>query len=131
MKHVMMMSLSILMLMIGINHSNAQSENDKYSYTTLKVDMKCNACAEKVKTQLAYVKGVKDVKPDHVNDEVHVKYLSKKCSTDDLIASLAEIEYSAKVKGENASAGTKSPCSSQQKKACGGEKAPCATKKTE
>ena len=98
MKHLMIMSLSILVLMIGTNHAIAQDDNDKYSYTTLEVSMDCNACVEKVQTQLAYTKGVKDVKADHVKDEVKVKYVTKKCSEEDLIGSLAEIDYKAKVK---------------------------------
>jgi len=134
MKHLMIMSLSILVLMIGTNHAIAQDENtnDKYSYTMLEVEMDCNACVEKVKTQLAYTKGVKAVKADHVKDIVSVQYLTKKCSEKDLIASLAEIDYEAKVKAkEAAKINKKAPCSSQQKKACGGSKAPCSSKKSE
>jgi copper chaperone CopZ len=134
MKHLMIMSLSILVLMIGTNHAIAQDENsnDKYSYTMLEVSMDCNACEEKVKTQLAYTKGVKEVKTDHVKNQVAVKYLNKKCSEKDLIASLAEIDYEAKVKSKDAAKTSKStPCSSQQKKACGGSKAPCSSKKSE
>jgi len=132
MKHLMIMSLSILVLMIGTNHAIAQDENtnDKYSYTTLEVSMDCNACVEKVQTQLAYTKGVKDVKADHVKDEVKVKYITKKCTEKDLIASLSEIDYKASVK-QAGTAKAKSPCSSQQKKACGGSKAPCSSKKSE
>ncbi len=130
MKHLMIMSLSILVLMIGTNHAIAQDDNDKYSYTTLEVSMDCNACVEKVQTQLAYTKGVKDVKADHVKDEVKVKYVTKKCSEEDLIGSLAEIDYKAKVKHANTSK-AKTPCSSHQKKACGGSKAPCSSKKSE
>lgn len=132
MKHLMIMSLSILVLMIGTNHAIAQDEksNDKYSYTVLEVDMNCNACEEKVKTQLAYTKGVKEVKTDHVKNEVAVKYLNKKCSDKELIASLSKIDYKASVKQMGATK-AKTPCSSQQKKACGGSKAPCSSKKSE
>lgn len=134
MKHVMMMSLSILFLMIGINQVNAQdnNENEKYSHTVLKVKMDCNNCAEAVKTQLAYTKGVKEVKADHVKDLVSVKYVAKKCSEQDLIASLAEIKYEATVyKAQANSSAKKTPCCKQSKKACGGSQTPCSSKKDE
>ena len=102
MKQLMMIFLSLILVSSGFNSAKAGEDNDKYAYVTLKVNMDCGNCAEKVTTQLSYTKGVKDVKADYVKDEVVVKYLKKKCSAKDLIASLAEIDYKATVKGEKA-----------------------------
>jgi len=93
--------ISMVFLVFGLLNLDAQSQevkkDNKDSEITLSVKMHCNDCAEKVKKQLAFTKGVKDVSSNLEKQEVVVKYRNDKTDTDKLIASLSEIGYTAKV----------------------------------
>jgi len=72
-------------------------KNDKISEITLLCKMECDNCATAVKKQLAYTKGVKYVETDYEKDIVVVKYRNDRTDVDQIIASLAEIKYTATV----------------------------------
>ncbi|MDD4216042.1 MAG: heavy-metal-associated domain-containing protein, partial [Bacteroidales bacterium] len=114
-----------VMLFAGITSMSAQEEtkketkaNSKISEVSLVCNMACNSCATKVKKQLAFTKGITDVQTDYEKDIVTVKYRNDKTDTDKIIASLAEIDYQAKVK-------TDCPSTTKAKTGC-----PGATSKT-
>ena len=76
----------------------AKKEADpKISEVILVTEMHCANCAEKVKKQLAYTKGVIDVQADHTKNAVYVKFRNDRTDNNKLIASLKEIGYEAKV----------------------------------
>lgn len=129
MKHVLMICLSIMFLATGVNKAQANQDGSKYAYTTLSVEMHCGDCANKVKTQLAYTKGVKEVTTDYVKNEVLVKYNTKKCSEQKLIESLAEINYTATVKGKECTkkkSGCGSSCGGHSHSGCGSSNSGCS-----
>ena len=112
--------ISFMFCVFGVFSLNAQDQkvtkDSKDSEVTLGVAMDCGNCAEKVKKQLAYTKGVKDVKPDLEKQEVVVKYRNDKTDTNKLIASLAEIGYTAKVVDKNC----KKDCANKKDSCCSG-----------
>lgn len=75
----------------------SKDNNSKVAEVILSTEMHCANCADKVKKQLAYTKGVIDVQADHEKDAVYIKYRSDKTDSQKLIASLKEIGYDAKV----------------------------------
>lgn len=114
--------LTILMFVgatsiVAQEETSTQDGNSKISEVTLSCKMNCESCANKVKKQLAYTKGVKGVTTDHEKDIVTIKYRNDKTDSDKLIESLAEIDYEAKVVKPCAT--TKSGCGTQ-KTGCGG-----------
>jgi copper chaperone CopZ len=118
--------LSII-LVASITTAFAQEENNdkkksnsKISEVSLICKMDCESCSNKVNKQLAFTKGVKFVEADHEKDVVVVKYRNDKTDTDKIIASLAEIDYVAKVKAPCCGDKTKKPCASQEKSGCSG-----------
>ncbi|MDD4150046.1 MAG: heavy-metal-associated domain-containing protein [Bacteroidales bacterium] len=116
------MKKSILILTVilfaGITSMSAQEETkketkakSKISEVSLICNMDCNSCATKVKKQLAFTKGITDVQTDYEKDIVTVKYRNDKTDSDKIIASLAEIDYKARVKTGCCSGTTaKTPC---------------------
>ena len=96
-------------------------KNEKLSEVNLTCDMACGNCANEVKKQLAFTKGVKFVETDYEKNTILVKYRNDKTDSDKIIASLAKIDYKASVKKACCpSKSTTSDCSQTQKKACGG-----------
>lgn len=90
----------LVLLVFGLVSLSAQDQKTKKSTdseVTLSVKMHCNDCAEKIKKQLAFTKGVKEVSPNLEKQEVVVKYRNDKTDVDKLVASLSEIGYTAKV----------------------------------
>lgn len=119
------MKKTILVLLVILYSSfslvNAQTPpaqktktQSKTSEVTLACKLDCNACCEKVKKQLAFTKGVKDVSADHEKDIIVVKYRSDKTNVDKLISSLAEIGFTAQ---------EQKPCPA--KTSCPGQKSKC------
>jgi copper chaperone CopZ len=106
--------ISVLLITLGFCNLQAQEKKAKTesndAEVTLSVKMHCNDCAEKVKKQLAFTKGVKDVSTDLEKQEVTVKYRNDKTDSEHLISSLSEIGYSAQVATKG--------CSAQKSKAC-------------
>ncbi|MFO7791305.1 MAG: cation transporter [Bacteroidota bacterium] len=129
MKKLMMIGLS-LMIFAFVNTGVKAQDNDTNGEVILNCEMDCGACAGKVKKQLAYTKGVKNVKADYVKDEVWVKYRSDKTKPEKLIASLDEIGYEATVKGNDDGSDSKkdkSVCPGAEKAGCKSKKKPCGS----
>lgn len=98
-----------------------EKQDERISEVSLVCDMACGNCANDVKKQLAFTKGVKFVEADYEKDVVVVKYRNDKTDSDKIIASLAEIDYKASVKKACCpSKSATSDCSQTEKKACGG-----------
>ncbi len=128
----------LVLLISGLTGAYSQEEtstkelkkNDKLSEVSLSCKMDCMNCANEVKKQLAFTKGVKYVEADYEKDVVIVKYRNDKTDNEKIISSLAEIDYPATVKPCCPSA--KKGCKSQsnEKTGCAGEtaKTGCADK---
>ncbi|MCF0206013.1 MAG: cation transporter [Bacteroidales bacterium] len=92
----------VLVALFGISNVFAQDKKEaksdsKISEVILTTEMHCQDCADKVKKQLAYTKGVIDVQTNYEKNAVYVKYRNDKTNNDALIKSLKEINYDAKV----------------------------------
>ena len=90
-------------------------ENKKISEVNLTCQLDCGNCANEVKKQLAFTKGVKSVETDVEKNTILVKYRNDKTDSEKIISSLAEIDYKASVK----------------KACCPGKKTGCSSAKTE
>jgi copper chaperone CopZ len=124
-KTILISVVSILLGFLNVNAQDSKKVNND-SEVTLNVKMDCNNCAEKVKKQLAFTKGVKNVSTDLEKQKVVVKYRNDKTDTDKLINSLSEIGYTATV--------AVSGCANAQKsKACcsGHKEGECSKNKKE
>ncbi len=99
-------SFLILTAILFVFTTNVFSQEDtkqekkkkKISEVSLVCKMDCGNCANEVKKQLAFTKGVKFVETDYEKNTITVKYRNDKTDTDKIIASLAEIDYKASVK---------------------------------
>ncbi|MDR2835442.1 MAG: cation transporter [Bacteroidales bacterium] len=86
------------------------------SEVTLNVAMSCDNCVAKVKKQLAFTKGVKEVEPSLEKQNVVIKYKNDQTDSQKLIESLDKIGYKATVAK---SAGC---CSQHKAEGCNHEK---------
>lgn len=94
--------ISVMFCLLGLFNLKAQEQKAvKDTEVAFSVAMHCENCAAKVKKQLAYTKGVKDVIVSLEKQEVIVKYRSDKTDTGKLITSLSEIGYEAKIVEKN------------------------------
>ncbi|MFW6302066.1 MAG: heavy-metal-associated domain-containing protein [Bacteroidales bacterium] len=129
MKKVMMITVSVIFFAFITTNLNAQ-DADNTGELILETEMDCGKCSGEVKKQLAFTKGVKDVKADFVKDEVWIKYRTDKTDSKKLIASLDEIGYKATVKGEKAKSDKKSSgCPGAKAAGCAGKSTPCGAAK--
>lgn len=102
-----------------------QKKNEKVkkvSEVTLSVAMHCGGCEEKVRKQLSFEKGVKEVITNLEKQTVVVKYDNTVTDSDKLISSLSKINYKATVATKSSEvakpAGCNKPCNT-----------PCGVKK--
>lgn len=62
-----------------------------------KSNMHCQKCADKVNGNIAFEKGVKDLKVDVKNDTITIKYDPAKTSVEKLAAAIVKLGYTAEV----------------------------------
>lgn len=128
--------ISVVLLSFGLLNLSAQDQKGQKesndSEVTLSVKMHCGDCAEKVKKQLAYEKGVKDVNTDLEKQTVVVKYRNDKTDSEKLISSLSQIGYTAKVATTGCQAQKSGCCAGHTHKDCKaeGNSAACKEKAT-
>jgi copper chaperone CopZ len=89
--------------------------------------MDCEKCADDVKKQLAYTKGVKFVETDFEKDIVVVKYRNDRTDADKIIASLGEIKYVASVYSPGCGSAKRGCCSGKTTTSTSG----CGSKTTD
>ncbi|NLA23692.1 MAG: heavy-metal-associated domain-containing protein [Bacteroidales bacterium] len=94
----------------------------------LKVKMDCQSCAEKVRKELAFSKGVKAVDVNLEKGTATVSYDSKRTNPESLIASLDKIGYKA---SEAKSMNAQKDCPGVKTGGCKGAAAGCAGTKSQ
>ena len=123
--------LSILVIafvfaIVGFNCAYAKQEAKTatvvYSLTPAPV---CQNCVNKIKGNLRFEKGVKDVTVDLENEQVTITYLPDKTNKANLEKALKKIGYTASEGGEKTQSSGCSGCCSTQ-----GESCPSKTKKS-
>lgn len=97
------------------------SDSGKITTCTLNVKMDCAGCEAKVKKQLAFVKGVKDVETSLDEQKVVVKYLSNETTPDILVGAVNELGYKVSI------ATTANTATEKNTSNCNHKKEGCAT----
>lgn len=88
-------------------------------------EMQCANCENKIKSNIRFEKGVKDIVTDLKAKTVTVKYDADKTNVDNIIAGFAKIDYKATVAGQPAKG-----CCGEKKEGscCGAKKEGCCQK---
>lgn len=110
--------LVVLTLMVGINFTATAKAKEKKT-VTYDVSLHCHECVDKVQKNMAFEKGVKDMKIDLENKQVTLTYFPEKTDDAKLIKAFEDLGFKASV--------TKSCCSSKKEshKGCSSE---CSSK---
>lgn len=133
MKKIVILFLGIVFSTSGILFAQRTTANEDSNYAEVRLtaNMHCQDCAIKIKKQLAFTKGVKFASADYETKVIYVKYRKDKTSVDNIIKSLEEIGYEAKVYTPTYSntrktccsgASNSSGCSSTTKSSCSSSK---------
>ncbi len=86
--------LSLSLLALGISLASYAGDVKTVVFKT-KPEMHCANCENKIKSNLRFEKGVKEIKTDLKTKEVTVKYDSDKTNVEKLIAGFGKINYEA------------------------------------
>lgn len=77
-----------------------QKAEKKLETVCFDVSLTCSGCENTVMTNIAYEKGVKDIKADHVSKIVTITYRADKTDPEKLAAAIRELGYSARILDE-------------------------------
>ena len=80
-----------LMLLIGSNAVAQKEAKKKEAQTTFAVEIMCDNCVKNIKKNIAYEKGVKNLKIDSENQQVTVIYNPEKTNPEKLIEAFKKI----------------------------------------
>ena len=89
-----------IVIISSITNSTIAKNKDNEKTVTFSVDMECHSCANKIKDNISYEKGVKDLKVSLDNKECEVTYRTDKTTIENLIKAFNKIGYTAEVKKE-------------------------------
>lgn len=92
--------MTALALTLSAPHANAQKSKSKESTTKFSVDLHCESCVKKIEGNIAYEKGVRDMKVSLEKKEVDLTYRNDRTSPEALIKAFEKIGYKASVIGE-------------------------------
>lgn len=102
--------LMMMALVLSFASMNAQAKKKEVKEITYQVAMDCQSCVNKINKNLAFEKGVKDLKADLESQTVYVKYRADKTSSDKLVAALKKLGFEAKEHKEGCTAKKKACC---------------------
>ena len=93
-------------------------------------EMHCSSCENKIKSNLKFEKGIKDIQTDLTTKTVTIQYDADKTNVENIIAGFKKINYEATVAGDNATAQA-APAPKAEKKGgcCGGGGCKCGSAK--
>ena len=80
-----------LMLLIGSDAVAQKEAKKKEAQTTFAVEIMCDNCVKNIKKNIAYEKGVKNLKIDSENQKVTVIYNPRKTNPEKLIEAFKKI----------------------------------------
>jgi len=88
--------LVALMLLLGINTVSAQQrQNTREAQVVFSVDMDCHNCEQKVKKNIPYQRGVKDLTTNLDKQLVTIKYQTNRTDKDKLKKSIEKLGFKA------------------------------------
>ena len=88
---------AIIMLFAFTLSVNAQQKAKTTETVKYKTSIDCQACVDKIMTNLPQEKGIRDVKCDLETKEVTVVYQKEKNNPDEIKKSIEKLGYTAKV----------------------------------
>lgn len=121
MKNLVIMLLAVVMMTAT---ANANDLGKKKTTTVFNVSMDCQNCVDKVQKNIAFEKGVKDLKIDLEKKTVAVTYLNNKTDVNKLNAAFQKLGFTSSVvedccgeakEGENCDEVKEGECSDQKK----------------
>lgn len=81
-------------------------------------EMHCSSCENKIKSNLKFEKGIKDIQTNLTDKTVTIQYDADKTNVEDIIAGFKKINYVATVAGSNSA--TEAAPQAEKKGGCGG-----------
>lgn len=103
MKHILFL-IAVLLGSIGISANAAASNGSKGELMTVvySVGMHCDNCKKKIESNIAFEKGVKDLKVDLASKTVTVTYRTDKTDSEKLLNAIKKLGYTVLIKEEKA-----------------------------
>lgn len=120
------MKKSLLIMAMSLSALMASAKDIKTVVLTTSPQMHCESCEKKIKGNLKFEKGVKQIDTNVAEQKVTVEYDADKTSADNIIAAFPKFGYTATRVGtvaENCCKAEKQECGKMQecgKKVCGG-----------
>ncbi len=105
----MIISFAAVVLFMAPVVLQAQTEEKagkKEQEIKIATNLHCESCKAKIESDLAYVKGVKEVNADVATKVVTVKFSTKKTSAEAIVERIQKLGYQAKVMGDGCCPGT-------------------------
>lgn len=89
-------------------------------------EMHCSGCENKIKSNLKFEKGIKDIQTNLTDKTVTIQYDADKTNVDNIIAGFKKINYDATVAGSHPTTGTVPQ--DEKKGGCGSGGCKCSKK---
>ena len=83
-------------------------------------EMHCSSCENKIKSNLKFEKGIKDIQTNLTDKTVTIQYDADKTNVEDIIAGFKKINYVATVAGAGSNSATEAAPQAEKKGGCGG-----------
>ncbi|WP_439185568.1 heavy-metal-associated domain-containing protein [Carboxylicivirga taeanensis] len=90
-----MKKLLVIALMAFVINAYADDKKKKVAEVTYKVEMDCQSCVNKITKNIAFEKGVKDLKVDMEGQTVTVKYRDDKTNKEELVKAFEKLDFKA------------------------------------
>ena len=92
-------------------------------------EMHCSSCENKIKSNLKFEKGIKDIQTNLTDKTVTIQYDADKTNVENIIAGFKKINYDATVVGSNSA--TEAAPQAEKKGGCCGGSCKCGSKKAD
>jgi copper chaperone CopZ len=92
-------------------------------------EMHCSGCENKIKSNLKFEKGIKDIQTNLTDKTVTIQYDADKTNVESIIAGFKKINYDATVAGSNSASGELPKA--EKKGGCGSGGCKCGSKKVD
>lgn len=97
MKSIIKMLIMSLVLVVSVS-ATAQKKESKTATVVISAEIDCNNCKQKIEKNIAFEKGVKDMKVDLKTKSVTITYRADKTTPEKLVAAINKLGYKASVK---------------------------------
>ena len=110
-------SVVIVFAMMMAISANAQKQT-KWTEVVIQTNGTCQSCKDKIESNIAYEKGVKDVSYDLPTAKVKITYNAEKTSPENLRAAINKLGFTADA---SKATGDKKSCGTEKKHSCSGD----------